>query len=76
MGPPPNYLITRKLVRHFFRKYLPKEPLNKPDYMTELQDAIIKHGTDHPNTMLIIDKIDEAEEEAKKYRSKLDALKI
>jgi hypothetical protein len=29
MGPPPNYLITRKLIRHFFRKYLPSEPITR-----------------------------------------------
>lgn len=42
MGPPPNYLITRKLVRHFFRKYLPQEPINKANVISELQESIVR----------------------------------
>lgn len=26
MGPPPRYLVTRKLVSHFFKKYIPANP--------------------------------------------------
>lgn len=41
MGPPPNYLITRKLVRHFFKKYLPTKPLNQIDPSAGLEDTIV-----------------------------------
>lgn len=26
MGQPPKYLVTRKLIRHYFKRYLPKQP--------------------------------------------------
>jgi hypothetical protein len=26
MAPPPKYLVTRKLVRHFLKKYIPTTP--------------------------------------------------
>lgn len=30
MGPPPKYLIERKLVRHISKKVVPKAPLIPP----------------------------------------------
>lgn len=26
MGPPPNYVITRRLIRNFFKAYIPNTP--------------------------------------------------
>lgn len=83
MGPPPNYLITRKLIRHFFRRYLPSEPITRGNETQDLADSIVKifrkqarFGIDHPNTMLAVDKLDAAEAEAKRYRARVEALKI
>ncbi len=32
MAPPPKYVITRKLVKRFFDKYLPRKPIMTTDY--------------------------------------------
>ena len=36
MGPPPSYVVTRRLVRNFFRKYIP----NKPEGSEISEDAL------------------------------------
>ncbi|CAK61947.1 unnamed protein product (macronuclear) [Paramecium tetraurelia] len=76
MGPPPNYIITRKLIRHFFRKYLPQQPITKGNEGEDLAQAVSKYGIDHPQTKIALDRFDSSEAESLKYRKKLEAMKI
>ena len=48
MAPPPKYLITRKLVRNFFKKYLPVQPPEAIDAKTQLLNCWKKYGEDDP----------------------------
>ncbi len=39
MGPPPKYLIERKLIRSISKKVVPKSPLIPPEYFTSLMNC-------------------------------------
>ncbi len=44
MGPPPKYLIERKLIRSIVKKVVPQRPLIPPEYFSKLTDCWKKHG--------------------------------
>lgn len=50
MAPPPKYLISRKLVKRFFERYLPSsaDPEEETPKMQELWTAYETYGTESP----------------------------
>lgn len=44
MGPPPRFLIERKLIRSVVKKVVPKNPLLPQEYFTSLLDCWKTHG--------------------------------
>lgn len=44
MGPPPKYLIERKLIRSVSKKVVPKNPLLPPEYFSGLMNCWKTHG--------------------------------
>jgi len=71
MAPPPKYQITRKLVRKFFDKYLPREPLLAHEESNKMIDCWHKNGLDSPKCKeyeLIYDYI---QEKTLDYRRKI-----
>lgn len=44
MGPPPKYLIERKLLRSVAKKVVPKMPLLPPEYFTNVFNCWKIHG--------------------------------
>lgn len=48
MGPPPQYLIERKLVRRFMKQYLPKSPLIPEHYFVGVFECWRKFGAGSP----------------------------
>ena len=44
MGPPPKYLIERKLIKSISKKVIPKNPLIPPEYFSGLMNCWKTHG--------------------------------
>lgn len=44
MGPPPKYLIHRKLVKKFMEDVVPRKPMIPPYYFTKIFECWKKHG--------------------------------
>lgn len=76
MAPPPKYLITRRLIKQFFKGYLPKRPMTagSTDY-SDLVECWGKHGVDSPKCYDVLQLLDEAETRTKEYTKKLKDLK-
>mmetsp|Transcript_23274 Transcript_23274/g.26972 ORF Transcript_23274/g.26972 Transcript_23274/m.26972 type:complete len:115 (+) Transcript_23274:29-373(+) len=77
MAPPPKYLITRRLIKQFFKGFLPKRPIEAgaTDY-SDLVECWGKFGVDSPKCFDILHMMDDAEKQTKDYTKKLRALKF
>lgn len=71
MAPPPRYLITRNLVRRFFEKYLPRQPLETQDSGQQLFQCWEKFGVDDPRCKDFELQYDYTYKQTKNYRKKI-----
>lgn len=74
MGPPPQYLIERKLIRKFMKEYLPKSPLIPEHYFVSVFECWRRYGAGSPRCREQEMQYDFANEESRSYRKKLSQL--
>ncbi|KRX05651.1 hypothetical protein PPERSA_09791 [Pseudocohnilembus persalinus] len=76
MAPPPKYLITRKLVRRFFDKHLPKQPLQASDPGQQLFQCWEKFGIDDARCKQYEVMYDHVFQQNTNYRQRVKNLRI
>ena len=74
MGPPPKYVITRKLVRHFFKKSLPKTPIIVSNEASQLFDCWKAFGIDSPKCEEFEDAFNYASDKMKNYGERIKSM--
>ncbi|EGR27640.1 hypothetical protein IMG5_192440 [Ichthyophthirius multifiliis] len=76
MAPPPKYIITRKLVRKYFEKNLPKQPLETQAQQGLLQKCWKQYGLDDPRCKQFEALHDYLHTQTQQYREKIKNLRI
>ena len=76
MAPPPKYVITRKLIGHFFKTYLPNSPIIISNDSTKLFDCWKEFGLENPKCDEFEELYDLAHNKIKNYSSRVEALKL
>lgn len=76
MAPPPKHLITRKLIKRYFKRFLPKATDTTKRYITELRECYGKHGPGSEKCNPIVEKLEAAYVKTTKSRSQFKKLDI
>lgn len=76
MAPPPKYVITRKLINHFFQSYLPKTPIILSTDENKLFECWENFGIDSPKCEEYEDLFDRAHEKTKNYGKRIESLNL
>lgn len=76
MAPPPKYVISRKLVKRFFDKYLPRKPMDVQNESGKLMKCWQQFGIDDPRCKEYEVLYDHMYTQTKDYRKKIEGLRI
>lgn len=76
MAPPPKYVITRKLIGHYFKKHLPKSPIIPTEDEVKLFECWAKFGIEHPNCEEFMAYYQRATEKASNFKHRLEVLNL
>lgn len=76
MAPSPKYLQTRRLVRNFFKKYLPKQPENVPNGQQLLINCWKTYGIEDPRCDDLVQMCEITSEIRENYKKKIESLRI
>jgi len=60
MAPPPKYVITRKLIKRYFKRFLPKASEPSRAHIDELRECWGQHGVGSEKCFHIVDMLDSA----------------
>lgn len=76
MAPPPKHVITRKLIKRYFKRFLPKAIDGTRTQVQELKDCYSKHGVGSEKCNDIVEKLNAAYTRTHKARSQYRKLDI
>lgn len=76
MAPPPKYVISRKLIKRYFKRFLPTAQDPPKTFIDELRQCWDKHGQGSEKCFDIVDKLDSAYIKAIKTRNNYKKLDI
>ena len=76
MAPPPKYVITRNLIKRFFDKYLPREPLQSAAESNKLFECWEKFGIDNLKCKEFEKLYDKIYQQTTDYRSRVLGLRL
>ena len=76
MAPPPKYLISRRLVKRFFDRFLPKEPEGTSQKMDQLWNIYDSHGFESPVAKAYEKVYDKCYREGLSYRNRVGELHL
>jgi hypothetical protein len=76
MAPPPKYVITRKLIKRYFKRFLPRAAEPSKAHIDELRDCWGKHGIGSEKCFPIIDMLDSAYTRAMRTKNNYKKLDI
>lgn len=76
MAPPPKYIITRKLVKHFFQKHLPKTPILQSNEAAKLMECWRVNGIDSPKCEEFVELYHRVSEKTRNYKTRVKSLNL
>ena len=76
MAPPPKYIITRKLISHFFQNYLPTSPVIISSDATKMFECWEQFGIDSGKCEEFEELFDRAHTKMMNYKERIKSLKL
>jgi hypothetical protein len=76
MAPPPKYLITRRLVKRFFDRFLPRAPTQENAKMQQMWKLYEKYGPSAPVCKAYESIYDQEYSDRASFNRRVDSLKL
>ena len=76
MAPPPKHVITRTLIKRYFKKFIPRGFDNTKRGIKDLKDCFKMHGMNSDKCNGILEKLEAAYMKQSKVRSQYKKLDI
>lgn len=76
MAPPPKHIITRKLIKRYFKRFLPRAIDSTKGFVDELKQCYAKHGAGSEKCNDIVEKLNAAYVRSAKSKAQFKKLDI
>ena len=76
MAPPPKHVITRRLVKRYFKRFMPMVADNSQQFLGQVMDCFKKHGLDSEKCADLVEQASKAKRRAFHARNQLRKLNV